>query len=684
MWPAPTAEDLKKPVLIKFQRTWDDAVAVAKEEGKQILVCINMDGEIASEHFAGVRYRQPEIAKLYEPYVCVICSVYRHTERDYDEQGHRILCPRFGSVTCGEHIAMEQVCFEKFMEGKRVSPRHIAVGLDGAKKYDVYFINDTEHVFQAIREWGAPPTKPPVVRGDRPITDRVAGRDLTDRAAVEAAYQEGDAEKRKALLEAAMKTPDAASLDLLRLAVFGLDSDMSKLAREALAKTSSPDATDLVSDALRVPMDAKERDALIAALSRLGETNLRAKYLAAVHQGLGGATSAVDAKSWTRVGGEYPPPTPGLDQNGLDARRRSEIDAVRAHPDDPSARVDFADASLMMAMEARRADVDDQKTAKMAERLLFEDARASGLVAEKLGATGWRVHAVVALADYYRQEKDEAYAEAEQAVKDIPAGEKSWESVAVLTVFAEQRWNAIKKAATEKQQWPPQWLADLHAANTVILRHPLGTPDQAVNYVDILHYLGAKPQAATFLDETLTRWPSNADAHQRLRRQILADRGVDGLEPAYDALLRDKPNVPALEFFAGRASLVTADFRRRKGAAADALAAYDRAVAHYEKAIASGAADRDAADLAITLAVASKARIEFEAGDVEKATADVVASFERRPAAAGTADGAGITPVATGHALVAKLSDGKHDELLAKMKAAMAKLDPSIVGTENE
>src|SRR5262245_686908 len=131
MWPAPTAEDWKKPCLIAWERSWDDALAVARETGKLILVCVNMDGEIASEHYAGVRYRQPEIAKLYEPYVCVIASVYRHTPRDHDEQGRRILCPRFGSVTCGEHIAIEPGLYEKFMDGERVSPRHIAVELDG-------------------------------------------------------------------------------------------------------------------------------------------------------------------------------------------------------------------------------------------------------------------------------------------------------------------------------------------------------------------------------------------------------------------------------------------------------------------------------------------------------------------------------------------------------------------------
>src|SRR5690606_5845731 len=38
MWWAPTAEDWKKPVLIQWQRTWEDAVALSKETGRPILV----------------------------------------------------------------------------------------------------------------------------------------------------------------------------------------------------------------------------------------------------------------------------------------------------------------------------------------------------------------------------------------------------------------------------------------------------------------------------------------------------------------------------------------------------------------------------------------------------------------------------------------------------------------------
>ena len=135
MWPAPTAEDWARPCLIRWQRTWEDALAVSRATGRALLVCVNMDGEIASEHYAGIRYREPEITKFWKPYINVIASVYRHTPRDHDERGQRVLCPRFGSVTCGEHIAIEPGLFEQYFEGQRVAPRHIGVELDGGEMH---------------------------------------------------------------------------------------------------------------------------------------------------------------------------------------------------------------------------------------------------------------------------------------------------------------------------------------------------------------------------------------------------------------------------------------------------------------------------------------------------------------------------------------------------------------------
>src|SRR5688572_5684194 len=185
-WAAPTAEDWKRPCLVVFQRSWDDALEVARETGKPILVCVNMDGEIASEHYAGVRYRQPDKAALYAPYVCVIASVYRHTPRDYDDQGRRVPCPRFGSVTCGEHIAIEPVLYEQFMDGRRIAPRHIGVELEqgGAEIYDVFYAFDTDSVFTAI-EQGAAGREPAPEARDLPLEERVASPDRADREAIE-------------------------------------------------------------------------------------------------------------------------------------------------------------------------------------------------------------------------------------------------------------------------------------------------------------------------------------------------------------------------------------------------------------------------------------------------------------------------------------------------------------------
>ena len=91
------------------------------EQNRPLLVAVNMDGEIASEHFAGVRYRDPESAALLAPFVCVMASVYRHTPRDYDERGGRVECPRFGTIPCGEHIEAERELLAQLRRATRRS-----------------------------------------------------------------------------------------------------------------------------------------------------------------------------------------------------------------------------------------------------------------------------------------------------------------------------------------------------------------------------------------------------------------------------------------------------------------------------------------------------------------------------------------------------------------------------------
>ncbi|MEQ8763715.1 MAG: hypothetical protein RL885_07305 [Planctomycetota bacterium] len=682
MWYAPTTEDWKKPVLITFQRTWEDALTVAREEQKAILVCVNMDGEIASEHYAGVRYRQPDIAQLYEPYVCVIASVYRHTPRDYDEAGERLLCPRFGSVTCGEHISIEPLVYEKFLDGRRIAPRHIMVELDGSEVYDVFYAWDTDSVFQAIQDGIANREIDPrtIVRGDRPILERVASRHIEDRKAVEEAFKEGDKELRAKLLAAAQEHPEAAPLDLLRLAIFGLDSELSERARNALAKVDSEDATGLIVEALRVPMGDQDRETLIGALERLGETSSRAKTLAVVQRGLSGGQSAVNVEGWTDrlAGAAYQPATDYVD---LGSQLEQKSSMTKDQPKSAESQLELAEASLAYVVNPETAAglAGDPKTAQSFQKLLYEDALEQAFEAESLGAEGWRVDAVVALASYYLGDKEAAYERAADAVKALPPGDASWNAMAVLGLFAESRRQAILDALGQKEEWPKEWLTDVHSTYSILAKHPLGTAGQVVAHYDFLRRLGATDKASRALQEGLARFPESPMLHDRLRGRILADRGVQGLEAVYARMLQGENVQPITRWYAGLATMVTAELQRRNGNSDEALAAYDRAMALYEQYIEEQPDNRDSADHYIALALAGQSRVKFQDRDADAALDLLIASLQRRPQSAATQDGMNLSPADTARTLRGYFRREEKVDQLQRLEAALSKLDPELL-----
>jgi hypothetical protein len=702
-WPAPTAEDWKKPVLLDFQRTWDDALALAKETGRPILICINMDGEIASEHYAGIRYRDPEIAALYEPYVAVVASVYRHSPRDYDDEGKRILCPRFGHVTCGEHIAMETAIYEKYCDGKRIAPRHICVEPDGTESYDVYYANDTASIFRTIREGIAkrPPLSPRKNRGDRAIVERVASRDAQDREAVETAYRTGDPAQRAALLAAAAKSTQTAPTDLLRLALFGLDSEAAKQALRSLESVDASNAAPLLVEAMRLPLDANERAQVVAALKRLGATSAYAKWMAAVQAGLGAASTTLDGKRWAdALSKEAPPPSPlsTLDREALGARLDELVREAKAKPADGATLLDAAETALAFAGASTRER--SGWLGRIETKGAYQEAEKQAREAERLGAKGWRVDAVIALACYHTGRRDEAFARAAAAVKDLPPGDASWTSMATLTVFAEGRFREIRKAVREKTDVPPEWIADVNAAYDVLLKHPLGTETQALFHEDLLDWIGASAESMRAIDAALARYPDSAVLHERLRQRVLARKGPAALEAEYARRLAaaGTPS-PALLRIAGLGSLAAADSHRRTKAYDESVAAFGRAIALFDRAVAAArealakspppegadaAPARLEADVDAALALAGRARVEFQVGKDAEAVTDVVASLERAPAAAGTKDGVGQTPAETAQAVLQHCREAKKDDLVATLSTALSKIDPSLLPDEKD
>ncbi|MFT7465421.1 MAG: hypothetical protein ACI9EF_003788 [Pseudohongiellaceae bacterium] len=679
MWPAPTAEDWQRPCLITWQRNFDDARAVSLASGKPIMVAVNMDGEIASEHYAGIRYRQPEIAALYEPYVNVIASVYRHTPRDYDENGRRVLCPRFGSVTCGEHIDIEPGLHDRYFEGTRVAPRHIGLELDSEEMYDVFYAFDTDSVFAAIRDGIANRPAPPEAepQGDRPLVERVQSQDIDDRTAVEQAYQEGDQALRQALLNAAMAGQGEAPVELLRLALSGYDTQLSRSARTALQRATSPGAISLIVEALGGPLSTVERKALIGALQRIGETSPRARRLAVVHGGLSEGSGAVDALGWSDK-----LDTPAAQYRQTVAARLALAETEHAllvqqddvlSSDDGTAHLDLAEAFLAQAFEQPLHEQESRS-------LLLQDARNTAAQARELGATGWRADTVSAVAAYYLEDTAAAWRWSGAAMSaGVPDDASDWNSMVVLAVFAQSRQEAIRKALREQEEWPGQWLADVHAACSILALHPHGTDTQIVAHYEFLDAMGADGQAEQILQTGLGRFPDSPALHAKYRGRLMARKGIDALEAAYHTWLTGSDSGESAAWYAGFASSVAAEFHRRAGRKSAAVAAYSRAMELYEQDISDHPDSRLAADTEIALALAGQARVSLEQGQLRQATALLLSSFDRQPDAAANLDGLNLSPADTAKILRAQLADADLPDVSAVLQQALDQLDPKLL-----
>ncbi len=672
MWYAPSAADWQKPVQVRWQRSWEDAVALAQQTKRAILVCVNMDGEIASEHYAGVRYRDPEIAKLYEPYVCVIASVFRHNPRDYDDQGQRIPCPRFGGCTCGEHMALEPVVFEKFLGGQRVAPRHIMVELDGSKAFDVFYAFDTASVFQTLGDGikNRAVQAQPVVKGDRSILEKVQSPDSQDRDEVERTYGTGDAEQRRALLAAALTLGEKAPLEVLRQALYGLDAAQSRRARDGLAAAAAPGTADLIGEALRGPVDAAERERLVAALERLAASSPRAQALAVVHRGLTSNSTTIDTERWAQAlsgAASYAPAAETLDvAQRLDARDR----ALLANPTNPTARIEQAEASLAQAQL--------ETTQARFRQLLLQDARQQAEQAQQLGGPAWRSDTVLALTAQQLGETAVAYAAAERAAASLPPDATSPVTAAVLFLFAEARQEAIVAAHKQKRKWPQAWLTDVHATYEVLAKHPHGTDTQVGHHYDFLKFFGGTDAANRALDSGLERFPESAALHERLRNRLLQETDVETLVGTYEALLARHAS-PTLRWFAGYAFLVGAEHHRRRGRSEPALANYALGITAFERTASEAPTMAESCHHYIAIARFGESRVHFESDDLDGAVRAVIAGFERHPAATPVLDGLNLSGADTARMLVAKLGQGNRPELLAKLQAGMAALDPDLL-----
>lgn len=656
MWFAPTAADWAKPCDIPWQRTWSDATALSAQTKKAILVCVNMDGEIASEHWAGIRYRDPEIAKLFEQYVCVIASTDRHNARDYDDSGNRIPCPRFGTVTCGEHVWMEPTVYGMFLDETRVAPRHIMVELDGSETYDIYYALDIQSIVttvqKGIEERTIQPEDPP--KGDRSLAELVASPDASDRARVEQNWRDGDRQTRQEILAAAEQLGSDAPIDLLREAAYGFDSELSGKALDLLAQSSRDKAVGLIDDLLRGPLEPERRAALLQRLDELGANIPIAKRLARVHRGLGGDSQLLDQEAWSE----------NLMEEGTEFQtgEAAELLAEAIHPDNM--------ASLKSSQARVRRVAEEQ----------FRLARDAAQAELDAGATDWLPHAIIAISCNFLKEDQKALEASRSAIDLLPVGESSWNAYAVLSTFTDGRREAILAALDAKKEWPADWLSEAQSTYAVLIQHPYATEAEVARHYDFLIRLRANGPAGRALQDGLQRFPDSWILHERFRLLLIAERDIAAVEQAYANWLTEEEAPKYLRWYAAHASLFVAEQYRRTNRPQEADQAYRRCLDQFAAQRLSAHETGDSAAPYEVLAMAGRARLALERDDLISAHDLILAAFDHHPDSAALLDGLRVTPVGTARKVLAALEEAGDTPRAQEVQAALDMLGARDTG----
>ncbi len=191
--------------------------------------------------------------------MCLAASLFRHNARDYDDQGRRIPCPRLGVVTCGEHVALEKLLWEKYLsDGERVAPRHALILPGGKKAWDLSLCFDLHDIDKALFESVRADAARREQAGSTGVVESpvdgaswaelAARRDAFGRSALEDAIARvRDPASLAAGLDAIEKHGDPGSLDALRIVCARLPDLSASMRDRVLATTRAlhlePDVT---------------------------------------------------------------------------------------------------------------------------------------------------------------------------------------------------------------------------------------------------------------------------------------------------------------------------------------------------------------------------------------------------------------------------------------------------------
>lgn len=677
------------PPLMPWQRNLDDALALSRATGKPLLLCVNMDGELASEALAADRYRDPEFVALVDGFIPLLASPDRHDVLDYTSRGARIPDSKFGRVTNAEHIDIEPELFERWFDGRRVAPRHVGVSPDGEVLFDLYLLRDLSQIDAALAEFGKrdEPVDVPVDEGDADGAETVPQAEAQPEALPEATP-----EARPELDEAALlQSPDAAHRDLLeeRFRAAPLE-DRVRLASASLLPTRDVQHPELLRLALHDPEPAvrlagidalsaypgaatlehfiraaqvlgdapsERRDKLLSALERFATEStadraLSAMQLARALRAIGEGSSVVDIEAWLlgTAGRIAADPDAGI---AWDQRLARIEERLANDPDNADWNVLFARNGRSYALALMAAGENPS--------FVLEDVRQAAKRALRVRPDDGLANALLAWSSYMLADFDSASEAARRAIGALEPWSATPLAVEAIDVLADSCARRVYADLAENAALSGTLLADSAAAHEVLLGHPMGTEAQALRGFRLLGAVDLRAAQRRAVELALMRWPQSGTLHEWYRWVVLRDEGPGGLLTAYDRITLSGLEPAQRLSFSGLAKLQAAERRIDERDPQRALEDYRLAFRDLEDAVGASASVGSFARWYQAQARAGRARLFLESGRLDEALAEILLCFTFETAAHDEPDARGVRPRETLRAVRAALQAAGRD-----------------------
>ena len=650
---------------IDWQRSLEDAEALSRASGKPLLVCVNMDGEVACETFANRKYQDVLFVDLTQGFVPLIASPVRHNDADHDPRGQRIECPRFGRVTCGEHMRVEAPVYDRFFGGKRYAPRHVGVrfadGGPGTVLFDRYLDTDLRRVDEALRAQGLAADLP---HAEDPVASRDAGR----RAALEARYLAADAAGRRDLLVRCAES-SVTQAEVLRLGLHETDPELRRLAAVALGNASETPPVDLVMRALAQDEDLARRERLAVHLVDRAASDERAANQLKVNQVLR-TPPPLGIDAWAPVF-EQAEDVGALEDRWVLEARLEELQALGADedpgaPEDGERTLRVADCYLGLA----RWGLADGR----GPGYLLQDADSFARRAQEQGGDAAHAAAVRAQVAWLEGRQGEAGDLAEAALGGLEGDGDRRAAFAVLSVLAASRSESIRSAGSD---WKEAWAAEALASYRAIESHVSVTAAQWAAHVELLDQLDLDVRRDRVLNRGLERFPVAPELHALLRSTIIEQRGFEGLEAAYVEARASSGDTAGHDWFTGYALLVVAEDHRRGERWEAAQVAYERAKDYFERSASANAEYELSSVHFQAMALAGQAQAALEDGELETAVVRISDAVRLRPESVETRDGLRTTPLEVLTRIVDAVRRPSNSFLMARL-ARLERTAPAV------